>query len=246
MTQLEALKKYFGYDSFREGQAPLVEGILAGRDALGIMPTGAGKSLCYQIPALLLPGITLVVSPLLSLMKDQVTTLNQAGIHAAYLNSSLSPSGRKSILRLLQRYPHPPAPADHESSRRPGISLNLPGSISHRAVNRYFPGDSGRETTFDKGRQRAACSSKERHKKSPAGDYGDIDRSLFEKLRTLRLDIARAEKVPPYIVFSDKTLVQMCILKPQTKEEMLQVSGVGEMKYTKYGEKFLEIVQKSP
>ena len=86
----EVLKRYFGYDSFREGQETLIDGILDGRDVLGIMPTGSGKSLCYQVPALILPGITLVVSPLISLMKDQVTALNQAGVHAAYLNSSLT------------------------------------------------------------------------------------------------------------------------------------------------------------
>lgn len=88
MTKYEALKKYFGYASFREGQETIVDALLSGRDAMGIMPTGADKSLCYQIPALLFPGITIVISPLISLMKDQVATLNQVGIHAAYLNSS--------------------------------------------------------------------------------------------------------------------------------------------------------------
>ena len=90
MTPREALKRYFGYDSFRPGQEEIVSALLAGRDALAIMPTGAGKSLCYQVPALLLPGLTLVISPLISLMQDQVKGLNAAGIHAAFINSSLS------------------------------------------------------------------------------------------------------------------------------------------------------------
>ena len=90
MTKEEALKTYYGYDAFREGQEHVVDALLSGRDALAIMPTGAGKSVCYQIPALLLPGITLVISPLVSLMADQVTALVQMGVPAAYLNSTLT------------------------------------------------------------------------------------------------------------------------------------------------------------
>lgn len=100
MNKLETLHKYFGYSAFREGQETLIDHILQGRDVLGIMPTGAGKSICYQIPALLLPGITLVISPLISLMKDQVQSLNQAGVHAAYINSSLSESQISKALKL--------------------------------------------------------------------------------------------------------------------------------------------------
>lgn len=99
MNKQDVLKKYFGYDSFREGQEALIDAILDGQDVLGIMPTGAGKSICYQVPALLLPGVTLVVSPLISLMKDQVQALNQAGVHAAYINSSLT---ENQIARALQ------------------------------------------------------------------------------------------------------------------------------------------------
>lgn len=92
MKKLSVLKDYFGFTSFRVGQEELVDNILSGRDTLGIMPTGAGKSLCFQLPALMFDGITLVVSPLISLMKDQVGSLTQAGISAAYINSSLNHS----------------------------------------------------------------------------------------------------------------------------------------------------------
>lgn len=86
----KVLKRYFGYESFREGQEELIDALLKKNDVFGIMPTGAGKSLCYQVPALMFSGITLVISPLISLMKDQVAALNQAGVYAAYLNSSLT------------------------------------------------------------------------------------------------------------------------------------------------------------
>lgn len=100
MTAKEALKIYFGYDSFREGQENIIESIAAGRDGLAIMPTGAGKSICYQVPALLLPGITIVISPLISLMQDQVKALNEAGIHAAFINSSLTETQVRKALNL--------------------------------------------------------------------------------------------------------------------------------------------------
>lgn len=103
VSPLQILKTYFGYDSFREGQGEIIDTILSGRDALAIMPTGAGKSLCYQVPALLLPGITLVVSPLISLMQDQVKSLNEAGIHAAYINSSLTEGQINKALSFAAR-----------------------------------------------------------------------------------------------------------------------------------------------
>ena len=96
---LETLKSYFGYPSFRPGQDRMVEALLAGRDALGVMPTGAGKSICYQVPALMLPGITFVVSPLVSLMEDQTRALLAAGAHPSYLNSSLTPAQQNTVLK---------------------------------------------------------------------------------------------------------------------------------------------------
>ena len=110
MSEVEkVLQQYFGHRSFRMGQKELIDALLSGRDVLGVMPTGAGKSVCYQVPALMLPGITLVISPLISLMKDQVAALTQAGIPAAYLNSSMNAEeyaytlqeARKSAYKIL-------------------------------------------------------------------------------------------------------------------------------------------------
>ena len=102
MDKAQLLQRVFGYDQFRPGQEALIDGVLSGRDVFGIMPTGGGKSMCYQIPALLLPGITLVVSPLISLMRDQVMALKAAGIQAAFINSTLTASQLHAVYRNLR------------------------------------------------------------------------------------------------------------------------------------------------
>ncbi|MDD6011985.1 MAG: DNA helicase RecQ [Oscillospiraceae bacterium] len=100
MDKYQVLAEYFGFHEFRQGQDELIDGILSGRDVMGVMPTGAGKSLCFQLPAVMLPGMTVVVSPLISLMKDQVSALTQCGIRAAYINGSLT---EKQISVVMNR-----------------------------------------------------------------------------------------------------------------------------------------------
>lgn len=99
----ELLSRYFGYSEFRGGQEALIDAQMAGRDAFGIMPTGGGKSICYQLPALMLPGVSLVISPLISLMQDQVLALKSAGVPAAYINSSLSMEQLRLVYQNLRR-----------------------------------------------------------------------------------------------------------------------------------------------
>ena len=101
MDKIELLQHYFGYGQFRPGQEELVDGILGGRDVFGIMPTGGGKSICYQLPGLMLPGVTLVISPLISLMHDQVMALKAAGIPGAYINSSLTFPQLRAVYRNM-------------------------------------------------------------------------------------------------------------------------------------------------
>src|SRR5262249_10943816 len=98
----DILREVFGYPVFRGYQAAIIEHVAAGGDAMVLMPTGGGKSLCYQIPALLRPGLGIVVSPLIALMKDQVDALRQAGVRAAYLNSSLSPGEASDVERAMR------------------------------------------------------------------------------------------------------------------------------------------------
>lgn len=131
MNAVQILKTYFGYDSFRKGQEDIIHSILSGRDVMAVMPTGAGKSICYQVPALLLPGITLVISPLISLMQDQVKSLNEAGIHAAFINSSLTETQISKALSLALKGTYKivyVAPERLESSKFTEFALN--GEIS--------------------------------------------------------------------------------------------------------------------
>ena len=102
MTKHEALAAYFGHTSFRPAQETLIDALLGGRDVMGVMPTGAGKSVCYQIPSMMLDGITLVISPLISLMKDQVAALKNAGLPAAFINSSLTTAQYREVLRRAE------------------------------------------------------------------------------------------------------------------------------------------------
>ena len=102
MNKYQVLEKYFGYDTFRQGQEKIIDAIIGGRDALGVMPTGAGKSVCFQVPAMLLRGVTVVISPLISLMKDQVMSLNCCGIPSVYINTAMTDRERdKAVYKIL-------------------------------------------------------------------------------------------------------------------------------------------------
>src|SRR5256714_7406365 len=103
MDLVGALKKYFGYDAFRPLQQEIIDDALSGRDVFALLPTGGGKSLCFQLPALLRDGVTIVVSPLIALMKDQVDALRASGIAATFLNSTLEPDEARTRLRGLDR-----------------------------------------------------------------------------------------------------------------------------------------------
>ena len=143
---LSLLKQYFGYDSFRPMQAQIIESILNKKDTLVLMPTGGGKSICFQIPALLIPGICIVVSPLISLMKDQVDTLNTNGIAAAFLNSSLDLATQNEIIRKCSNneikilYISPERVAkeiDYLLKRLPINLFAMTMDISHRLMMSY-------------------------------------------------------------------------------------------------------------
>ena len=116
------LRNQFGLERFRAGQREVIEQVLSGRDVLCVMPTGGGKSLCYQLPALLLPGVTLVISPLIALMKDQVDTLNQRGLSATLINSTLDPADQRARIQEIEAGRHRLVYVAPSASAVPGSS----------------------------------------------------------------------------------------------------------------------------
>ncbi|MBG9988119.1 DNA helicase RecQ [Aerococcaceae bacterium DSM 111176] len=135
MSLTNSLEKYFGYGKFRTGQEPLIHSILEGKDVLGILPTGGGKSICYQLPAVLLPYLTIVITPLISLMKDQVDSLHEYGIPAAYIHSGLDYTEIADIMAQVDQGTLKLLYVAPERLNHPGFLSNLPSKISMIAID---------------------------------------------------------------------------------------------------------------
>ena len=241
----DVLKRVFGYASFREGQREVIDAILSGRDVLGVMPTGAGKSICYQVPALAMPGCALVISPLISLMKDQVAALKQAGVAAAFLNSSLTERQMDLALRNLAGGQYKlvyVAPERLLTPRFLSLCRSLP--ISMVAVDEAHCisqwGQDFRPSYLDIPKFIDSLPARRQTPKTAA--MRDADAGLFAALRALRLRIAEKRGVPAYMIFNDAALRAMCALRPRTKEAFLEIPGVGEAKLRAYGDDFLQAI----
>lgn len=135
MSLTDSLEQHFGYSQFRTGQEPLINSILEGKDVLGILPTGGGKSICYQLPAVLLPYLTIVITPLISLMKDQVDSLHEYGIPAAYIHSGLDYTEIADIMTQVDNGTLKLLYVAPERLNHPGFINNLPSKISMIAID---------------------------------------------------------------------------------------------------------------
>lgn len=256
--------RYFGHTGFRPGQETLIDGILFGRDVMGIMPTGGGKSVCYQIPALLLPGTTLAISPPISLMKDQVTALRESNISAVFLSSSYV--GAALIVRVLRGSRDlrirelgleelstfgllketSRGLVDQYIDRLVEQELLIEAAHStlrttHKAAAVLFLGEQVTMLTRTEPRE----EKKQKHqgeKRSSLSKPAQADSGLLAALKATRTRLAQEERVPAYIVFSNALLIDMAEKAPKTMEQFLEVSGVGEVKAFRYGTIFLQVI----
>ena len=265
---LDTLGAYFGYTSFRPGQDRMVDAILAGHDALGVMPTGAGKSICYQVPALMLPGITFVVSPLLSLMEDQTRALLAAGARPMRFGKSLIADVLHggNTERIRQMHLDEDRGYGELSSESVGRIKDIIGQLCGRGYLATSQGqypvvglgprageveDEAFAFTVKRRASKRKASARARRAVDLLREEAELDQrprvgddaELFERLRALRKEISTELEMAPYMVFSDKALRGLCRLRPQTRDELIQVNGIGEKKADAFGEQFMAAIE---
>ena len=261
------LAETFGFSGFRPGQEAVIRTILSGRSALAVMPTGSGKSLCFQIPALVTGGLTVVVSPLVALMRDQVAALgilsavSRSGerFGAAHLIDVLR--GRKT--EKVERFGHDSMPAFGAGAERSAAEWR---SLIRQMIAAGFLwldiGGYGGIGITEKGRMlqdgeggfiyRKDTVAAPRAARTQAHGDGPAERQLSERetalldvLKALRLEIAKERKVPAYVVFHDRTLIEMARLRPRTEAEFAEINGVGAAKLEAFAEPFLAAIDQA-